>query len=269
MEERSLKLSCLDQGLYKNTANFFLNAYENIRGGPLEIGSRVLDFGCGSGATVEELAGRGYAASGVDILEYWGRDAEMLGHVPPPLHPEMSDRLHKIDPGDNRLPFPDESFDMIISDQVLEHVFDYVPVFREQGRVLKAGGLALDRFPPGTLLREPHTKLPLAPLSHSRVYLALWAMAGRRNDRQANMTWRETLVANSALMGTTNYRSRAYIVDAAQSAGVRACFRDYYHLDSRSAGRHYRILAKAGLGGVVALALRPLTNRLLVIEKSP
>jgi SAM-dependent methyltransferase len=46
-----------------------------------------------------------------------------------------------------RLTFPDGSFDLIISAEVLEHVFDLPDVLREIARVLKPGGLHVFTIP--------------------------------------------------------------------------------------------------------------------------
>jgi ubiquinone/menaquinone biosynthesis C-methylase UbiE len=91
---------------------------------------RVLDFGCGIGDQVETIQGvcPGAAYVGVDIE----------------ASPEVSARersdaeFHSFD-GIN-LPFPDESFDIVFSKQVFEHVRHPDAAIRDIERVLKPGG---------------------------------------------------------------------------------------------------------------------------------
>jgi len=75
-----------------------------------------------------------------------------------------------------RLPFQDNSFDVVMSFQVLEHVADPAAVVREAFRILKPGGwlyLTTDNY---LSFREAHygvTWLPLLPKSIASVYLRL------------------------------------------------------------------------------------------------
>ncbi|HVT35665.1 MAG TPA: class I SAM-dependent methyltransferase, partial [Nevskiaceae bacterium] len=177
---------------------FILRVQAQLRS-PLPRGARVLDFGCAAGATVTTLTDLGYDASGVDILEYWGKDRGLIGEEFNEPSDEIRRRLFAVDPDDGRLPFADGTFDLIISDQVLEHVFDLPPVFAEHVRILKPGCVAIHRFPKPTGLIEPHTKLPFTSLHRFDSYLALCAIAGVRNERQHGMGWRDTYQSNRNL----------------------------------------------------------------------
>ena len=76
----------------------------------------MLDFGCGSGEVVALLRGRGVEASGADVF-YGGADwdDERLQRL---LRESV---IRHIDE-EGRLPFEDRSFDLVISDQVFEHI---------------------------------------------------------------------------------------------------------------------------------------------------
>ena len=62
---------------------------------------------------------------------------------------------------DESLPFPDASFDVVISNQVLEHVWNQERHIAEIHRVLKADGVAYLSTPNRFTFVEPHYHLPL------------------------------------------------------------------------------------------------------------
>jgi SAM-dependent methyltransferase len=117
---------------------------------------RVLDFGCGAGTVVRLLRERGIDAWGADIF-YAGADWD------DPALRELIDAgtIRRIG-ADGRIPFGDGTFDLVISDQVLEHVEDLPGTLREIDRVLKSGGISYHHFPTRDGLREGHIGIPLA-----------------------------------------------------------------------------------------------------------
>jgi SAM-dependent methyltransferase len=99
-------------------------------GAPLQPDQKVLDFGCGRGEVVEEFLSEGYDAFGCDI--------ELA---------RETDRLRLIDAEPYRVPFDDDAFDFVVSEQVFEHVHDFDQAVREIARVLRPGGVSLHVFP--------------------------------------------------------------------------------------------------------------------------
>ncbi len=96
-------------------------------------GARVLDLGCGTGATVAELRARGVDAFGVDyspaMIEAAVQEHGLEHHV----------TCGSVD----ELPFEDDSFDVMIADGLLHHlaVQGRMPqALREIHRVLRPGG---------------------------------------------------------------------------------------------------------------------------------
>ncbi len=93
----------------------------------------VLDLGAGAGI-VEQMDFRGHAERicGVD------------------LDPRVVENPF-IDEGKvgtaERIPYPDQTFDLVFADNVLEHIDEPVPVFHEVYRVLKVGGAFLAKTP--------------------------------------------------------------------------------------------------------------------------
>ena len=70
------------------------------------------------------------------------------------------------------LPFPDQSFDLIYSSYVLEHVQNPEKVLAEAVRVLKAGGTAVFELPNHLSYFEGHYFVPMPPLVFN--FLPFW-----------------------------------------------------------------------------------------------
>ena len=97
--------------------------------------ARILVFGCGVGDSVKLLLDLGYDAVGMGVREYWGADHDIYWKTGP-LHDEtVLRRLSHVPLSDYKLPYPDHSIDFCFSDQVFEHVFDYITPSSELARV--------------------------------------------------------------------------------------------------------------------------------------
>lgn len=131
--------------------------------------SRILDLGCGSGATVAKLNAMGFDAYGTD-LEFKTAD------VTDPLMDEG--RLRLMNAETLELPFEGESFDLVFADQVIEHVEDLQVFAEEASRVLKSGGIFIGYYPSRFKLFEAHVKVPLAGIIRHPGWLRLWVALG-------------------------------------------------------------------------------------------
>jgi ubiquinone/menaquinone biosynthesis C-methylase UbiE len=103
-------------------------------------GGAVLDVGCGPGVVVEELVTeRG--------CEFWGVDvsAEMIARAKERYSSEA--RIHFAVGNVERLDFPDQSFDAVLSMGVLEYLVDPSRAVEEMYRVLKLGGTLIVTVP--------------------------------------------------------------------------------------------------------------------------
>jgi ubiquinone/menaquinone biosynthesis C-methylase UbiE len=167
--------------------------------GSLSPEARVLDVGCGSGEIVQGWLDLGFDAYGCDFRFKEGPGVEALEH---------SGRITLITPAPYRLPYPDHNFDILLTNQVMEHVRDYPTTLAEMKRVLKPGGYALHIFPARLMPIEPHTNVPLATVLRHRAWFAAWARLGIRTTRQSGMTWQEAARRNQDyLAANTNYLS--------------------------------------------------------------
>jgi len=93
----------------------------------------LLDLGAGAGIVPE--------------MDYKGIARRVCGVDP---DPRVAENPH-LDEGREGLgeaiPYPDASFDVVVSDNVLEHLDDPLSVFREVARVLRPGGIFLAKTP--------------------------------------------------------------------------------------------------------------------------
>lgn len=140
---------------------------------------RVLDYGCGRGEVVSYGRSQGYEFFGVD------RDA------PPEERPEF---FRPID--GSTIQFDDDFFDVVISNQVFEHVQDPPAALREIARVLKPGGVFLALFPDKSAWFEGHVGLYFVhwmPPRMARLYMQACHRLGfgyYRDGKSAN-AWAE------------------------------------------------------------------------------
>jgi SAM-dependent methyltransferase len=114
--------------------------------------ARLLDFGCGAGEVVAKALDRGFDAIGIDSfddmwVQYADRAAELKGRI-------------KAVPIGTPFPFSDEFFDIVVTNQVFEHVADPTFAIGELARVLRPGGTLVTIFPTREIIVEPHLKAP-------------------------------------------------------------------------------------------------------------
>lgn len=101
----------------------------------LSSNSWLLDYGAGRGNVAQmNFRGRVAHAAGVDV-------------EPAVRQNPFLDSSGVIDLTNGRIPYDDNMFDVVVSDNVLEHVSDPVGVFREVRRVLKPGGVFIAKTP--------------------------------------------------------------------------------------------------------------------------
>jgi len=136
-----------DNPIHQRLLKAYYLAKDHVKGNMLEIG-------CGEGRGVALLHSYVDAFTGIDKI------AEVINRLSS-SYPEATFKQTVIPP----LDFPDQSFDSIISFQVIEHIKDDKTYLEEIARVLKPGGVAL--------LTTPNIKMSLSRNPwHIREYTA-------------------------------------------------------------------------------------------------
>ena len=105
--------------------------------GPLVEGERVLDVGSGAGMdslVAAQMVAPGGSVTGIDMTE------EMLAKAGAAAAEMGVDNVEFIEGDAENLPFESESFDVVISNGVIDLIPDKDAVFSEIYRVLKPGG---------------------------------------------------------------------------------------------------------------------------------
>jgi SAM-dependent methyltransferase len=156
-----------------------------IAGLQLPEQARILDAGCGSGRNMIELARRG-TVTGVELSETSvllarGRGA---GEVIAGSVLEM--------------PFPDDSFDLAVSLDVIEHLEDDLAALRELRRTVAPGGALLVTVPAYQWLWSGHDVIN----HHHRRYTrsSLRAVAEQAGWRQLRTTYFNSLLLPVAIV---------------------------------------------------------------------
>ena len=183
----------------------------------------ILDFGCGEGATVAELADANYNAFGFDIVPRLTGKAQAYperfffnetGVKKTGTSPNIVD--YRLEKPDISIPFSDNFFGLILSFQVMEHVFNMEQTLREISRVLRRGAYAFHIFPLKSCFLERHSNIPLGHRLHYQWYCNFWAalgMAGRKKDRP----WREIAIREYDYIGKAlNYHTSSQIMNLAR-----------------------------------------------------
>jgi SAM-dependent methyltransferase len=172
-------------------------------GTPIRSGMKVLDFGCGEGGLVKAALDQGFDAYGCDLFDVQYSPNWNSGTIAPGLRD--SGRLRQIR-SPYQLPFDDSSIDVVISDQVFEHVLNYPQAITELRRLMCPGGFFLHTFPSRHRLIEGHIYVPLASIFRPRWWLWLWAVLGVRNEFQHGLPPGEVVRRNADFLARgTNY----------------------------------------------------------------
>jgi SAM-dependent methyltransferase len=228
--------------------------------------ARLLDFGCGGGEILSMATAAGYDAFGVDSYQDHWQQYESAAS-------RHGERILRVSPG-MPLPFSGGAFDIVVSNQVFEHIRDLAPVAAELARLLRPSGMLITLFPTREVLVEPHLK---APFVHWFTPGSQWQRAAlhvchllRLSSRPGQD--RETWVSD----GQRDLQHHIFYREAAAAIGVLA---PWFELSARGEASflrhrlslHPRLTKAAGLprgfDPLFAAATLRLANAVLVLKR--
>lgn len=258
-------------------------------------GVRLLEAGCGDGYLVAYLESR-LRASHPSAVEVHGFEVTDSRTEPRDFPGLVVARMREWDPSvrwDERFralsvrdPWPqeDESIDVVVSNQVLEHVADLPAFLAQLHRVLRPGGFSVHVFPLRRQLFEFHLSMPLVhQIDDYRIrswLIRAWTRVGWGTFRQFEQLegidadfYAET--RSDFIQFGTYYRSWREISWMAKSAGLRTSHgytRGLYHQKLRQLVRRPFLeaysAAPSPTADAISFILFPLVGTVtLVIDK--
>lgn len=145
----------------------------DLRGGRNKVA--ILDHGTGTAINILFLAALGFTdVRGANVVPKAQPQNRVFREIFGEPDIPGQERIF-LYPGDI-LPLPDESMDLILSQQVLEHVPDAVldTYYAEEGRILRPGGIAIHQVPHRWIPYEGHTRTWLLTYLPGRLGNAVW-----------------------------------------------------------------------------------------------
>jgi len=222
--------------------------------------ARVLDLGCGAGGIVQSMLERGIQAFGCDL------DFKSEAHVKTDdLYKKDILRLINLEP--YKLPFPDNYFDLVISDTVMEHVMNTKEFMSELSRVMKADGECLHFLPSRYRVIEGHTFVPFASINRSLPWLLFWAILGIRKQSQKGQSALSVAKENREyLINNTIYLRKLELQNIFKEQFKCVRFHEKEFLESTARGK---LLRKFGMINIVTIALYRNFKSRVVYGRSP
>lgn len=218
---------------------------------------RVLDVGCGQGDLIAYLHNSlRLLRPGIECQIYgydvsWGSPETNAAKTNAVVKlkreapgPDWTQRVTVQSPS-CPWPYPNGYFDVIVSNQVLEHVADHAALFAEVKRTLAPGGSSAHLFPLGNYVYEGHTFVPFAHRFKNHdfevAFLRFMHRLGfGRLDSEGRPSRHGLADAEKQadwFIRFTNYRFKNEFLDLGRRAGLRVSFRftqEFYWAKTRS-----------------------------------
>jgi ubiquinone/menaquinone biosynthesis C-methylase UbiE len=222
---------------------------------------RVLEIGAGTGGLATAIARAGFEVDGVE--------PDPAGLLASQLRARRyPDAVLRFQDGRaEELPYPDESFDVVVSSQVLEHVPSMESAVRECFRVLKRGGACLHLMPNYAFPFEPHYRVPYPPRASKSLGRAYLKAIGRDTtllDRDIFPTLPREVLRVFAAAGFEDVENR-YTAEVAKKLS------DVAEVRSPKLRRALGVLSRIGVLGAVRWAVlsTELYPSIVVVARRP
>lgn len=257
---------------------------------------RILEFGCGDGKLLCRLLSSLSVLHPTVTFDLFGLDVSNAGQQEQGFFKKTINRLnsnHQEINWVNKLelittqqqwPYPADSFDFIISNQVMEHINDYDFVFSEIARCLRLDGVSINLFPTQEVLWEGHALMPLvhqiSDVNRRANLMLFFARIGfkrqyyREMNRRGWKSLREFAQMFSRVLETeTNYVSTVELRSIAERAHLEISFdftKDFLGAKVLSyIGKQYHIYHKMHLAEKISFHLiRRLTSVTVLLRKT-
>ncbi len=262
---------------------------------PVDRPLRILDVGCGNGELIAyiltafpilrpgaklEIHGLDVADSGVQASGFFARTLTMLHERFPDI--DWASRLTLVTSAE-AWPYPENYFDFIVSNQVLEHVQNHDLLFSEIRRTLNFECFSVHLFPLIHYIKEGHIHIPLAHRIRGhgllRSYIKFMSRLGfgsyREHKQKLGMSLDHYAEEHTDyLTFMTNYLSSKELLAACKRSGLRADFRftsGFYNAKLRAIFRRspiYRYTAPNPWWDTITFfAQKRISSITLVLEK--
>jgi len=255
---------------------------------------RVLDMGCGNGQLIAflqrnlpqlnkdlafEIYGFDVTDSNVQVSGYFDETFKFLGQEFPGI--DWEKRIFQITSREE-WPFPEGFFNYVISNQVMEHVFEHDFSFQQIRRVLAEDGVSVHLFPLKSYLYESHLLLPFVHWISNKdllfEYIKVCSLLGLGKYRQ--QSYASNLMdfcRNVAdyMIYETNYLSPEEVYTFAKRNWLRCSFRytEEYYLNKlrqifrRSLKYEYALVRHPWWERILFVFLVRLSSITLILEK--
>jgi SAM-dependent methyltransferase len=252
---------------------------------------RLLDVGCGSGELMSFLetglgrtdAGCDVEVHGFDVHDFETPHADFPATTIKRLSSELPDvpwheRVRCVSRKE-RWPYADECFDVVVSNQVMEHVLDLGLFMDQLARVMRPGGRSVHVFPLRNSLFDGHVRMPLVHRVHGfeqrAAMTGVWARLGFGTRPAAQRIGDYAYHVSDYLHLATIYRPFQEFVYESKRVRLRASYRytpEFYlqKLSSMLSGRRldsYRRSRRPLIDMIAFCALRHISSVTLVLEK--
>ncbi|MDC3062411.1 class I SAM-dependent methyltransferase [Candidatus Pelagibacter sp.] len=143
----------------------FLSLVRNLSTKKDKKDIKILDWGCGNGNLVKFLNDHGYDCYGLEIVS----NKKIKSQLDSNNDKNLIDKIFFIS-DDNITKFQSNYFDIVITNQVIEHMSNKNGFIEELKRILRIGGFSYNILPAKFRFIEVHLKMPFVHWFPKNVY---------------------------------------------------------------------------------------------------